>query len=61
MQAAEHVGKGIKLNSASIEFTSQSAAQVALQTLMHHKPLHMAPHYIGLMPAEIIWSNMKLQ
>lgn len=61
MQAAERAGEGIKLNSAFIEFTSQSAAQVALQTLMHHKPLHMAPRYIGLTPAEIVWSNMKLQ
>lgn len=61
MQAAERAGEGQKLNSVFIEFTSQSAAQVALQTLVHHKPLHMAPRYIGLTPAEIVWSNMRLQ
>jgi hypothetical protein len=61
LQSLERVGDGKKLNSAFIEFTSQSAAQVALQTLMHQKPLHMAPRYIGLTPEEIIWSNMKLQ
>ncbi|KAF8538848.1 hypothetical protein BDD12DRAFT_840620 [Trichophaea hybrida] len=61
LQSVERAGDGKKLNSAFIEFNSQSAAQVGLQTLMHHKPLHMAPRYIGLTPEEIIWSNMKLQ
>lgn len=49
------------MNSAFIEFTTQSAAQVALQTLAHNKPLHMAPRYIGVTPGEIIWSNLRLQ
>ncbi|KAI5812975.1 hypothetical protein BZA77DRAFT_132348 [Pyronema omphalodes] len=61
LQAAARTGEGKKLNSAFIEFTTQSAAQVALQTLAHQKPLHMAPRYIGLTPEEIVWSNMKLQ
>lgn len=53
-------GEAKKLSSVFVEFASQSAAQVALQTLAHHKPLHMSPRYIGLTPEEIIWSNMKL-
>lgn len=50
-----------RMNSAFIEFTTQSAAQVALQTLAHNKPLHMAPRYIGITPGEVIWSNLRLQ
>jgi len=53
-------GEAKKHSSVFIEFTSQSAAQIALQTLAHHKPLHMSPRYIGLTPEEIIWNNMKL-
>ncbi|CUS15877.1 unnamed protein product [Tuber aestivum] len=61
LQAIHKNGEGVKLNSAFIEFTSQSAAQVALQVLAHNQPLHMAPRYIGITPGEIIWSNLKLQ
>ncbi|KAG0634556.1 hypothetical protein HOY80DRAFT_1059758 [Tuber brumale] len=61
LQAIQKNGGGTKLNSAFIEFTSQSAAQVALQVLAHNQPLHMAPRYIGVTPSEIIWSNLKLQ
>ena len=60
MQDMHKSGDTKRLSSVFIEFTSQSAAQVALQTLAHHKPLHMSPRYIGLTPEEIIWSNMKL-
>lgn len=49
------------MNSAFIEFTSQSAAQIALQTLAHNRPLHMAPRYIGITPGEVIWSNLRLE
>lgn len=49
------------MNSAFIEFNSQSAAQVALQTLAHNTPLHMAPRYIGITPAEVIWTNLRLE
>lgn len=49
-----------RLSSVFIEFNSQSTAQVAYQTLMHNKPLHMAPRYIGVTPDEVVWSNMRL-
>lgn len=60
-QAAYRSGeKGAVLNSAFIEFTSQNTAQVGVQTLAHHMPLHMSPRYIGVTPNEVVWSNMKL-
>jgi len=59
-QAAYRAGEGNVLNSCFIEFTSQSTAQVAVQTLAHHMPLHMSPRYIGVTPDEVVWSNMKL-
>lgn len=60
-QAAYKSGeKGDVLNSCFIEFTSQSTAQVAVQTLAHHMPLHMSPRYIGITPDEVVWENMKL-
>lgn len=49
------------MNSAFIEFTTQSAAQIALQTLAHNRPLHMAPRYIGITPDEVIWTNLRLE
>jgi len=56
----ERNGEGKKFSSTFIEFETQSAAQIALQTLAHNKPLHMAPRYVGITPGEIIWSNMRL-
>lgn len=49
------------INAVFIEFTSQSAAQDAVQTVAHHQPLHMAPRYIGIRPGEVIWNNMKIK
>ncbi|RPA77248.1 putative DUF221 domain protein [Ascobolus immersus RN42] len=60
LQAKYIAGDARKLNSAFIEFTSQSAAQAAVQVLAHHQPLHMAPRYIGISPEEIVWDNMQL-
>jgi hypothetical protein len=61
LQETFRAGEAKKLSSVFVEFNTQSAAQVALQTLAHQRPLHMAPRYIGLTPEEIVWSNMKLQ
>ncbi|RPB20551.1 DUF221 family protein [Terfezia boudieri ATCC MYA-4762] len=54
-------GESEKFNSAFIEFTSQSTAQVAVQTLAYHLPLHMAPRFIGITPSEVVWSNLKVK
>ena len=61
LQSTHRAGKGKLLNSAFIEFDTQSAAQVAVQAVAHHQPLHMAPRYIGITPGEVIWSNLKLK
>ncbi|KAI5805205.1 hypothetical protein EDC01DRAFT_627090 [Geopyxis carbonaria] len=60
LQALHRSGEAKKLSSAFIEFETQSAAQAALQTLAHNKPLHMAPRFIGVSPEEVIWTNLKL-
>lgn len=54
-------GESEKFNSAFIEFTSQSTAQIGVQTLAYHLPLHMAPRFIGITPDEVVWSNLKMQ
>ena len=54
-------GESKKFNSAFIEFTSQSAAQIGVQTLAYHLPLHMAPRFIGITPDEVVWSNLKMR
>ncbi|KAL2759971.1 hypothetical protein ACRALDRAFT_1060065 [Sodiomyces alcalophilus JCM 7366] len=48
------------LGSVFIEFTTQSAAQRALQTLSHDKPLHMAPRLIGIPPDEVVWTSLRM-
>ncbi|KAE8146632.1 hypothetical protein BDV25DRAFT_169690 [Aspergillus avenaceus] len=48
------------LTAVFIEFNSQSDAQIALQTLSHHQPLHMTPRYIGISPREVVWSALNL-
>lgn len=54
-------GDSAKFNSAFIEFTSQSTAQIGVQTLAYHLPLNMAPRFIGITPDEVVWSNLKLR
>ena len=49
-----------KLSAIFIEFKSQSDAQIALQTLSHHQPLHMTPRFIGVSPKEVVWSALNL-
>ncbi|KAI9765906.1 MAG: hypothetical protein M1840_007047 [Geoglossum simile] len=61
LQSTHRAGKGKLLNSAFIEFDTQSAAQAAVQCVAHHQPLHMAPRYIGVTPGEVIWSNLRLK
>lgn len=58
MQA--RVGENKTLNSVFVTFHTQEQAEIALQTLAHHKALHMAPRYIGVRPSEVVWANMSL-
>lgn len=48
------------MNSIFVEFDNQYYAQIALQTVVHHKPLAMSQHYIGVEPENVIWINMRL-
>ncbi|KAI9924321.1 hypothetical protein MW887_007271 [Aspergillus wentii] len=57
----KHQNRDVKLLSAVfIEFESQSDAQIALQTLSHHQPLHMTPRFIGISPKEVVWGALNL-
>lgn len=53
-------GEAKQLSAVFIEFNSQSAAQIAMQTLSHHQPLHMTPRFIGISPREVVWSALNL-
>ena len=46
--------------AAFIEFKSQVDAQIAYQTLPHHRALHMSRH-IGVRPYEIVWSALTIR
>jgi hypothetical protein len=60
-QQEKHRNRDVKLLTAIfIEFKSQSDAQVALQTLSHHQPLHMTPRFTGISPDEVVWSALNL-
>ncbi|KAI9852133.1 MAG: hypothetical protein M1838_001757 [Thelocarpon superellum] len=61
LQAVHRAGQGKLLPSVFVEFTTQSEAQAAFQSLTHHQPLHMSPRFIGVNPAEVIWSNLRIQ
>lgn len=53
-------GEGKQLSAIFIEFESQADAQIALQTLSHHQPLHMTPRFIGVSPREVVWPALNL-
>ena len=53
-------GEAKQLSAIFVEFNTQADAQIALQTLSHHQPLHMAPRYIGISPREVVWSALNL-
>ncbi len=48
------------LSAIFVEFCSQSDAQIALQTLSHHQPLHMTPRFTGISPDDVVWSALNL-
>jgi hypothetical protein len=59
-QASYLAGEATATPSVFIEFDRQSEAQAAYQTLSHHQALHMSPRYIGVHPAEVVWSSLKI-
>lgn len=60
LQHQHRDGDAKYLSAVFIEFNTQSEAQVALQTLSHHQPMHMTPRYTGISPQEVIWSALNL-
>ena len=60
LQQNHKSGEAKHLSAVFIEFESQSDAQVALQTLSHHQPLHMTPRFIGISPKEVVWSALNI-
>ncbi|KAF9884927.1 hypothetical protein FE257_000918 [Aspergillus nanangensis] len=60
LQQKHRDGEAKQLSAVFIEFDSQSDAQIALQTLSHHQPLHMTPRYTGIAPSEVVWSALNL-
>ncbi|KAL3476478.1 hypothetical protein BJX99DRAFT_140753 [Aspergillus californicus] len=60
LQEKHRSGKAKLLSAIFIEFRSQSDAQIALQTLSHHQPLHMTPRFTGISPDEVVWSALNL-
>lgn len=60
MQQGFQNGKGKALCSVFAEFYTQTEAQAAYQSLIHHQPLQMASRFIGVNPEEVIWENLKI-
>ena len=60
MQEKFRAGEGKSICAAFAEYYTQSDAQAAYQTLIHHQPLHMAPRFIGVNPEEVIWENLNI-
>ncbi|KAF4543402.1 uncharacterized protein LTHEOB_101 [Lasiodiplodia theobromae] len=52
---------GSPMPAAFVEFTSQNEAQIAYQSLAHHRPSHMSQRYIGVRPYEIIWFSLRMR
>ncbi|EEH40259.2 hypothetical protein PAAG_02314 [Paracoccidioides lutzii Pb01] len=61
LQEKHRAGDAEKVTAVFVEFYTQRDAQAAYQMVAHNQPLHMAPRYIGLNPADIIWSNLRIK
>lgn len=59
-QASYRAGDDKKVGGVFIEFATQADAQSAFQMLSHHQALHMAPRYIGVNPAEVVWKSQSI-
>lgn len=60
LQQKHRNGEAKYLSAVYVEFHTQTDAQIALQTLSHHQPLHMTPRFIGIAPREVVWSALNL-
>jgi calcium permeable stress-gated cation channel len=53
-------GEAKPKNAVFVEFWNQTQAQAAFQMVTHHQALHMAPRQVGMVPEEVIWSNLGM-
>ena len=53
-------GEAKPRNAVFVEFYDQTQAQAAYQMVAHHMPLHMCPRVVGMVPEEVIWSNLGI-
>ncbi|RMD42735.1 hypothetical protein DV735_g2459, partial [Chaetothyriales sp. CBS 134920] len=53
-------GEAKPLNAVFVEFHDQYRAQAAFQAVTHHQPLHMSPRVIGMVPEEVVWTNLGI-
>ncbi|KAK2746857.1 hypothetical protein FQN57_002899 [Myotisia sp. PD_48] len=58
LQEKHRAGEAETLSAVFIEFSSQTDAQIAFQTLSHHHPFQMTPRYIGIAPDQVLWSAL---
>lgn len=49
------------MNSAFIQFNSQIAAHMAVQSVSHRRVKTMEPRYLEVSPSDVIWNNMQMQ
>ncbi|EXJ87676.1 hypothetical protein A1O1_04600 [Capronia coronata CBS 617.96] len=60
-QQNEHLDlKHTKLPAAFIEFSTQSAAHHAFQSVALESKTKFAPRYIGVQPEEVVWKNLSV-
>lgn len=58
-QQAEHLDlKHTKVPAAFIEFSSQTAAHDAFQSVGRESKTKFSPRYIGVQPNEVVWKNL---
>ena len=59
-QNTYRAGEAKPRNAVFVEFYDQVSAQAAYQMVAHHQMLHMSPRVVGMVPEEIIWSNLGM-
>jgi calcium permeable stress-gated cation channel len=60
-QQNEHLDlQHTKIPAAFIEFSSQTAAHEAFQSVGRESKRKFSPRYIGVNPSEVIWDNLKV-
>lgn len=48
------------MNSIFVEFENQYYAQLAHQSIVHHKAFTLSEHFVGIEPDDVIWINMRM-